>query len=495
MVVIDQPTGRPVLASDGGHTTKFTEIIEWGVRLAETPVGITESDKNGLWNAVGWKEFVAHMPAHKQPLAAIMLENCRRKFGRLDEVTRTSNLGTFDKWIFPVIANMSENDVIDQLVALQPMAGPVSQIVYMDIVTGKRKGRTPAGAPMWRALQGAVDRDDDGDEIIQDESTTTTPSGGTLASITLEWIPVRPGTVQLTIGSTTTVDDGNGSFIATTGSDKILAGSINYVTGVISSVTNDSSLNGAAVSITYQYNSEGNINNQEYEIKLSSTPVTAKVMKLKAVWSEEADQNLQAMYNIRAESVLLNALTNALQYQKHRQVIFDLRARADAGFVVWDAIAPSSVNYQTHKFSFVDAIETGSNFIFGATNMAVGNWVLTGLQGATVVATLPHFVARNNRTQMQGITYIGDLGNKRVFADPHYPTNEFLIGHKGDQFLTTGYVLAEYQKLYTTPDIMLPDFLHQRGFATSFAKKVVNSKMFARGLIRNSPTSFGTVIG
>jgi hypothetical protein len=184
-----------------------------------------------------------------------------------------------------------------------------------------------------------------------------------------------------------------------------------------------------------------------------------------------------------------------LQYQKHRQVIFDLRAKADAGFVVWDAIPPTSVNYQTHKFSIIDAFETASNFIFGATNMVAGNWLLLGLQAATVVATLPQFVPKNNRTQMQGITYIGDLGNKKVFADPHYPNNEFLVGHKGDQFLTTGYVLAEYQKLYTTPDIVLPDFIHQRGFATSFARKMVNSKMYCRGLIQNSPTAFGQTIG
>jgi hypothetical protein len=127
--------------------------------------------------------------------------------------------------------------------------------------------------------------------------------------------------------------------------------------------------------------------------------------------------------------------------------------------------------------------------------MVAGNWALLGLQAATVVATLPHFVPRNNRVEMQGITYIGDLGNKKIFADPHYPTNEFLVGHKGDQFLRTGYVLAEYQKLYTTPDIMLPDFLHQRGFATSFAKKMINSKFYARGIVQNAPSSFGPVIG
>lgn len=484
MVIQDSKTGRAMLATSGGHISRFTDVLEWGHRLADTSVGVAEGNPRGLWEARGWKEFVGHMPEHKRALAAIMLENCRARFGQLDEVTRTTSLGTFDKWIFPVIANMSENDVIDQLVALQPMAGPVSQIVYLDIVTGKRKGRTPQGAPMWRALQGAVDRDDDGDELVQDES-------GSLAAnaCTLEYTPVRAGTLQITVGSDTTVDDGNGNIIA---SGSITGGTVNYTTGVVT-ITGPGATD--AYSITYAFNAEGNLNIMDYEMKLSSTPVTAKVMKLKALWSEESDQNLQAMYNIKAESVLLNALTNALQYQKHRQVIFDVRARADAGFVVWDAVAPTGVNYQTHKFSIIDAFETGSNFIYAATNMVCGNWLLLGLQAATVVATLPQFVAKNNRTQMQGITYIGDLGNKKVFADPHFPNNEFMIGHKGDQFLTTGYVLAEYQKLYTTPDIVLPDFIHQRGFATSFARKMVNSKFYCRGLITNSPTSFGSVIG
>ena len=485
MVIIHE--GRPALATDGGQMTRFTDVLEWGYRLAETPVGIAESDANGLWGAKGWKEFVSHMPEHKQAVAAIMLENCRSKWGRLNESTRTASLGTFDKWIFPVISNMVENDVIDQLVALQPMAGPVSQIVYMDIVTGKRKGQTPAGSPMWRALQGAVDRFDDSDELVTNESLGSASSGA-VSSSALDYLPVRAGTCVLSDGTTSIQDNGNGGFVTSTGA-ALSSATINYVTGAISISTN-SGFSGE-VFATYAYDSEGSTAIMDYELKLSSTPVTAKVLKLRALWSEEADQNLQAMYNIKAESILLNALTNALQYQKHRQVIYDLRARADAGFVTWDATPPANVNYQAHKFSVVDALETASNFIFGATNMVAGNWVLSGLQLATVVVTLPQFVAKNNRTQMQGITYIGDLGNKKMFADPHYPVNEFIVGHKGDQFLTTGYVLAEYQKLYTTPDIMLTDFVHQRAFATSFARKCTNSKMFCRGSISNAAVAFG----
>lgn len=476
--------GRPTLASQGGEMTRFTDVLEWGSALADTSVGIDPSRGQSLWEARGWKEFVKDMPEHKRILTAIMLENCRSKFGPMGEATRTANLGTFDKWIFPVISNMSENDVIDQLVALQPMAGPVSQIVYLDIVTGQRKGSTPAGSPMWRAQQGAVDRYTDSDETVYDEPLGTTSGAGAISG-KVDYFPLRAGNFKVTIGSVSLLDNGNGVLVADSGS---AAGTVSYVDGSYS-ITGATAT--TAATATYVYDSEGNQNIQGYEMKISSTPVTARVLKLAAKWSEEAAQNLQSMYNIKAESVLLNALTNALQYQKHRQVIADLRARADAGFVTWDAVPAVGVNYQTHKFSVVDTVETASNMIFGATNMVAGNWILCGLQLATVLVTLPQFVAKGNRTNMQGITYLGDLGDKKVFADPHYPTNEFIVGHKGDQFLSTGYVLAEYQKLYTTPNIMLPDFINQRGFATSFAKKVINSKMYCRGMILNAPTSYG----
>ena len=63
---------------------------------------------------------------------------------------------------------------------------------------------------MWRALQGAVDRDDDGDEIVQDETGTAAASNGV---IILEWTPVRAGTLSGTIGGFTVRDDGNGNVL------------------------------------------------------------------------------------------------------------------------------------------------------------------------------------------------------------------------------------------------------------------------------------------
>ena len=481
MILLDE--GRPTLATGASESITYTDVYEWGRRLAETPLGVKPA-KGALWEAKGWKEFVSGMDESKQPIAAIMLENCRRQFGKLDEVTRTQNLGTFDKWIFPIIANMSENDTIDEMVSLQPMAGPTSQIVYMDIVTSQRKGNIPAGSAMWRAQQGASDRYMDSDELVQDEPLGSTDASGAISG-TVDYFPLRAGVFSITVGAVVMQDDGNGTLVPATGSS---TGTINYATG-------EYAVTGATASTvstaTYAYDSEANSNIQGYEMRLTSSPVAAKVMKLKTKWTEEASQNLQAMYNVKAESVLLTALSNALQYQKHRQVINDLRVRADAGLVTWNAVPPANVNYQTHKFTIVDSIMTGSMFIQNATNMVTGNWILTGLQLATALYTLPTFIAKGSKTKVQGLTYQGDIGNMKVFVDPHYPVNEFMVGYKGDDFMSTGYVLAEYQKLYTTPNIVLPDFVNQRGFATSFAKKMINPKMFARGLVLNSPVSFG----
>ena len=54
-MVIMTESGRPVLASDGGHISRFMDVLEWGHRHAETPLGITEKNSRGRWEARGWK--------------------------------------------------------------------------------------------------------------------------------------------------------------------------------------------------------------------------------------------------------------------------------------------------------------------------------------------------------------------------------------------------------------------------------------------------------
>ncbi len=478
MVLMD--SGRPTLASKNGDLARFTDVLELGYRLAETSCGIAENQRGGLWAAKGWKELVAHMPAERQPLAALALENCRRYYGDMNEATRTTSLGSADRWIFPLVSNMAENDIIDQLVSVQPMPGPQSQLVYMDVVTSQRKGNIPAGSPMWRALAGAADRFTDSDELVTDEPLGTTNGSG-VGSGNAEYFPIRAGSVQVVIGAGVATDDGNGVLAGD------FSGTVNYQNGAI---TVASAANSTAMVLSYSYDSEGSNRTMGMELAFTSAPVKAKAYKLRTAWSQEADQNMAALYNIKAENIMLNAITGALQYQKHRRVIAELRNRANAGAVTWSATAPANVSYQTHKLSILDAFATGSNYIYGATNTMEATWAVLGLQAKAVVETLPSFQSRGNQDR-SGVAYIGDVGNLKVFADPHYQQDEYLLGYKGDAFFKTVFILGEWQKLYTTPTYQLDDFMNRRGFATSYATKMVNSKGLSRGIVTNAPTSYG----
>lgn len=61
-------------------------------------------------------------------------------------------LGPFDRWIFPVIANMSETDVIDQLITIQPMSVPSGELLYMDLKYGPARRR-----PFWERLMPRIE--------------------------------------------------------------------------------------------------------------------------------------------------------------------------------------------------------------------------------------------------------------------------------------------------------------------------------------------------
>src|SRR5574337_681379 len=47
-----------------------------------------------------------------------------------------------------------------------------------------------------------------------------------------------------------------------------------------------------------------------YTMRLVSTPIRARTRKLRARWVEEADQNLTAMYSVRAVDQLVDAIEN-----------------------------------------------------------------------------------------------------------------------------------------------------------------------------------------
>lgn len=107
---------------------------------------------------------------------------------------------------------------------------------------------------------------------------------------------------------------------------------------------------------------------------------------------------------------------------------FDLEpliAKADRGFVVWHMETPPGVNFQTHKFSFIDAIMRALSFC--ETN-CIDDWAVLGPRALEVVRTLPQYVEKPERSTGK-MTFIGTLGAIKLYAWPRAECNKFWAGH------------------------------------------------------------------
>ena len=69
---------------------------------------------------------------------AVLLENQAKsiltesqKDGSLQEATTVGNLGTFQKFAFPLVRRVFPELISNRIVGVQPMQGPVSQVFYL----------------------------------------------------------------------------------------------------------------------------------------------------------------------------------------------------------------------------------------------------------------------------------------------------------------------------------------------------------------------------
>jgi hypothetical protein len=472
-----------------GLPQQLQETLVRGERLATTSMGIKKGQS--LSEAKGWKEFCNGLQPEKAIMVAIMLENYKNYVKSLDETTKVLQVGNFDKFAYPIISMVSENLVAQDLVAVQPLSGPSGLVFYMDFVTGQAKGNVPKGAKVWDARLGHVNRFEDGGDMVPSEFLFVGTGALSVFTGNVAYRPLKPGTVQVSDGTNVSVDNGNG--VLSNALTNMTAGTIDYTTGAYSITFSAPPAGTYNVSATYAMDMEANPNLQQIDFQISSSPLYAKERKLRGRWSTEAAQALEALHGMSAESQITTAIANELQFEIDREVITDLQAIAGAGLVTWDANIPagSTISFTEHKLSFIDAVVEASNFIYRATNRVKATWILAGLQAASVIETLPTFVGAGGAAEVDGVSFLGTLnGRYKVYADPHYPVDQFLVGYKGDQFLRTGYIFAPWIMLYSTPLIILDDFIARKGFASSYGKKIVNNMYYVRGLITNYPIVF-----
>lgn len=468
-----------------------------------------------------WGDFLEGMPDRTEQdryilgCTAMLFENESLWLQSLTEDTRTVNVGSFTKFIFPVLRRVFPNLIANETVSVQPMTAPIGAVFFLDYIYGSTKGGTTAGEVFPRDF----DRDYSS-EYVNGEALATGDgakySGQNVGlDALLAWNPVRPldtarsfsvviSEIHATTGATvqTGTDDGAGLFTG-----DITAGSINYSNGAITGVkfTNPPGI-GNQVKAYYTFDGELNVKVPEIKLDVKKAPVEAKPRRLKALWSSEAAEDLRAFHGLDAETEIVSIIAQEIALEIDREIINDLFLNSTGTTATFDRIPPGGISELDHLRAMLTQISTVSNLIHKKTLRAPANWIITSPEISALLTQLTTHgdykpiwsggmapddaqdAMRPRTTQGQFSIYkAGTLMNKwTIYEDPFFTSNKMLIGLKGGSFLESGYVWAPYVPLQVTPTFLDPsDFSFRKGLRTRYAKKMLRPDFYGQLTIQH----------
>ena len=253
---------------------------------------------------------------------------------------------------------------------------------------------------------------------------------------------------------------------------------------------------------------ENNPNIPEIDIKVDSVAVTAVTKKLKAKWTPELGQDLNAYHNLDAEVELTSILSEQIALEIDQEILEDLVRGSTAGTLYWarspglfvDRTTGNEVGASTKAPDFtgtvsewyetlVETINDVSAQIHRKTLRGGANFIVCGPEIANILEFTAGFrasVTNDDERGSIGAVKVGALTKKfDVYVDPYFYRNLILVGRRGSSFLESGYVYAPYVPLQTTPTIFGPeDFVPRKGVMTRYAKKMVRPDMYGLVVVR-----------
>ena len=252
----------------------------------------------------------------------------------------------------------------------------------------------------------------------------------------------------------------------------------------------------------------------EINVQLRSETVAAKTRKLKAQWTPEFAQDLNAYHSIDAEAELTSILSEYISMEIDLEILDMLIKNADT-IEGWSAKVAQDVTVSSNttaggstaitytsdsntsgvyytKMSWFQTLgvklQKVSNLIHQKTLRGGANFLVVSPKVSTILESIPGFAADSagdaNKYNM-GVQKIGAINNRySVYKNPYMTENVILMGYKGSQFLETGAVFAPYIPLIMTPLVYDPvSFTPRKGIMTRYAKKMVRPDFYGKVII------------
>jgi hypothetical protein len=527
------------------------------VMLAETRQLKSKWEKTGLLE--GMKEREQHS-------MAVLLENQAKQL--LDEATQTGTSSGSEEWsgvALPLVRRIFGEIAAKEFVSVQPMNLPSGLIFFLDFKYGSSQGAE--GQFAGKSLFGGTNvtgsasnfgRTNSAENGLYGEgrygysvndakaaSLTTTAATASWADVgydnALSASAAAGRIIKLTVSKAgganqlpTTVDsEAVRAFQVTAVGAGTLNSNINtfnYVSGnnVVLFVSSSNGTTIATSTVVYSEqpvsydrgdfedqtaNSAGNtttaLDIPEIDLELKSEAIVAKTRKLKAVWTPELAQDLNAYHSIDAEAELTSMLSDYISLEIDLEILDMLKSNAltteywsatigeeylnngQTGQAAWGG-AVSAMAYQKATWFQTLGVKINkvSNKIHQLTLRGGANFIVASPDVCTILESIPGFVVNADKDAMQfaaGVTAVGSMSNRyTVYKNPYMTSNEILLGYRGNNFLETGAVYAPYVPLIMTPLVYDPqNFTPRRGVMTRYAKKMVRPEYYGKIYVKD----------
>jgi hypothetical protein len=494
----------------------------------------------GKWEKSGLLEGLKG--AEKQGMA-VMLENQASQL--LSEASVTNGAGTAgEQWsgvALPLVRKVFGSIAAKNFVSVQPMNLPSGLVFYMDFKYGNTKLGFTADNSLYgdentsipSQYRGFSNKDDGGlygagrfGYSIND--TGSLPGLGdvtqsvSFADVNYNQTYIVTGSLRKYVVSAASLP--NADFLAVRGF--VPSGStVDFAANVLPEFTKydgtdvtfivNSALNGVLDKVFYvklptdstrgdfedRDGSVTNLNIPQIDLELKSETIVAKTRKLKAVWSPELAQDLNAYHSIDAEAELTAMLSDYISTEIDLEILDMLIAAAPSLTTeywsaeigrVWNGTSFAASSFSGTAWTNMTWYQTlgqkmqkVSNKIHQLTMRGGANFAVCSPTVATILETIPGFQAGTDGDKMEfagGVTKVGSFQNRfTIYKNPYMKENLLLMGFRGSNFLETGAVYAPYIPLIMTPLVYDPNnFTPRRGVMTRYAKKVVRPEFFGK---------------
>jgi len=523
-------------------------------RLEESKALVNKWEPTGLLDGIDDQNRIHSM--------AVLLENQARQL--IDESSKTSTAANSEEWsgvALPLVRRIFGELAAQEFVSVQPMNLPSGLIFYLDYKYGtSQTSQHNVGSDIFGNTSGSNVDASGGlygagkfGYSINDQSATVADANWSSGSATWEDVEfdqslsasISSGSQLVRVWFATsqlTRQDNNGVRAFTiSGSGitgvtqtqvatfypaytKVTGSNVQFIVAPAATVTaplsgsftvkyhrdNTSITRGDFEQTTFTVpapNSADDIDIPEIDIQMRSVSIVAKTRKLKAVWTPELAQDLNAYHSVDAEAELTAMLSEYISMEIDLEILDMLRANAYAKTEFWSTRVGYEFNTQTRVFAessgnsnaytkgewfqtLGNKIQSVSNAIHQKTLRGGANFMVISPETATIIESIPGYAAdtTGEATTSQfamGVQKVGMLNNRwTVYKNPYMLENTILIGFRGNNFLETGAVYAPYVPLIMTPLVYDPvNFTPRKGVMTRYAKKIVRPEFYGQVIV------------